>query len=58
MGKLIWEGWQTSVSDAPQPIGIIMGKNLRASSSEASPKDTEPKKQPDKKQHKKQKPSL
>ena len=34
MGKLIWEGWQTSVSDAPQPTSILYGANLRQSSKE------------------------
>jgi hypothetical protein len=29
MGKLIWKGWQTSVSDAPQPTSILYGANLR-----------------------------
>jgi hypothetical protein len=30
MGKLIWEGWQTSAGDAPQPMSILYGKNLKA----------------------------
>ena len=31
MGKLIWEGWQTSVDDAAQPTtGIVFGANLRS----------------------------
>ena len=30
MGKFTWEGWQTSAEDAPQPTGIIFGRNLRA----------------------------
>ena len=29
MGNCVWLGWQTSVEDAPQPIGIIFGVNLR-----------------------------
>jgi hypothetical protein len=29
MGKLTWEGWQTSVSDAPQPTSILYGSNLK-----------------------------
>ena len=37
MGKHIWEGWQTSVSDAPQPTSILYGANLRSSSVENSP---------------------
>jgi len=31
MGKLIWEGWQTSVDDAAQPTtGVLFGANLRS----------------------------
>ena len=29
MGKLIWKGWQTSVSNAPQPTSILFGSNLK-----------------------------
>jgi hypothetical protein len=29
MGKLIWKGWQTSVSNAPQPTSILYGSNLK-----------------------------
>ena len=29
MGKLIWRGWRTSIKDAPQPAGIIYGRNLK-----------------------------
>ena len=29
MGKLIWRGWQTSIKDAPQPVGIVFGRNLK-----------------------------
>jgi hypothetical protein len=28
-GRLIWQGWQTSVEDAPQPVSILYGRNLR-----------------------------
>jgi hypothetical protein len=42
MGKLTWEGWQTSVSDAPQPIGIVYGKNLRKPSKENSEAEAKP----------------
>ena len=36
MGKHTWEGWQTSVSDAPQPTSILYGANLRKSFNENS----------------------
>ena len=42
MGKLIWEGWQTSVSDAPQPTLILYGANLRDFSKENSQELTQP----------------
>lgn len=42
MGKLIWEGWQTSVSDAPQPTSILYGANLRDFSKENSPELPQP----------------
>ena len=29
MGKLIWRGWRTSIKDAPQPVGIIYGRNFK-----------------------------
>ena len=29
MGKVINRGWQLTADDAPVPIGIIMGNNLR-----------------------------
>ena len=29
MGVLIWKGWQTSVSNAPQPTSILYGSNLK-----------------------------
>lgn len=28
-GRLIWEGWQTSAEDAPQPVSILYGRNLK-----------------------------
>jgi hypothetical protein len=31
MGKHTWEGWQTSVQDAPQPTSILYGANLKNS---------------------------
>ena len=37
MGKLTWEGWQTSVSNAPQPTSILYGANLRKSLNKESP---------------------
>ena len=46
MGKLIWEGWQTSVQDAPQPTSILYGANLRQSSKENS-QETQQKPQPE-----------
>ncbi len=36
MGKHTWEGWQTSVSNAPKPTSILDGANLRQSSKENS----------------------
>ena len=36
MGKHTWEGWQTSVSNAPQPTSILYGANLRKSLNENS----------------------
>jgi hypothetical protein len=42
MGKLTWEGWQTSVSDAPQPTSILYGANLRQSSTENSQEPPQP----------------
>ena len=29
MGKLIWRGWRTSIAGAPQPVGIVFGRNLK-----------------------------
>lgn len=29
MGELVWEGWQTSAEDAPQPVGVVTWRNLR-----------------------------
>lgn len=29
MGKLTWKGWQTSVSNAPQPTSVLYGSNLK-----------------------------
>ena len=37
MGKLIWNGWQTSVTDAPQPTSILYGANLKKSLNKESP---------------------
>ena len=36
MGKLIWLGWRTSVSDAAQPIGIVYGRNLKKKCKESA----------------------
>jgi hypothetical protein len=38
MAKLIWNGWQTSVENAPQPVGIMLGRNLRKPSGAGSEK--------------------
>jgi hypothetical protein len=46
MGKLTWEGWQTSVSNAPQPTSILYGANLRKSLNENS-QETQQKPQPE-----------
>lgn len=29
MGKVIHEGWSTSEDEIPQPVGVVMGRNLR-----------------------------
>ena len=29
MAKITDEGWQTSVADAPQPIAIVYGANIK-----------------------------
>jgi hypothetical protein len=42
MGKHTWKGWQTSVSDAPQPTSILYGANLRQSSTENSQEPPQP----------------
>jgi len=42
MGKHTWEGWQTSVSDAPQPTSILYGANLRQSLKHNSPEPSQP----------------
>ena len=46
MGKHTWEGWQTSVENAPQPTSIIFGANLRKSLSKES-QETKQKPQPE-----------
>ena len=28
-GSFIWLGWQASADDAPQPVSILYGRNLR-----------------------------
>ena len=28
-GSLLWLGWQASADDAPQPVSILYGRNLR-----------------------------
>jgi hypothetical protein len=42
MGKRTWEGWQISVSGAPQPTSILYGANLRQSSTENSQEPPQP----------------
>ena len=37
MGKHTWEGWQTSVENAPQPTSILYGANLRSPTAKDSP---------------------
>ena len=32
MGKIISNVWATSMDEAPQPVGIVYGRNLRTSS--------------------------
>lgn len=46
MGKHTWQGWQTSVSDAPQPTSILYGANLRKSLNENS-QETQQKPEPE-----------
>ena len=46
MGKHIWEGWQTSVENAPQPTSILFGANFRKSLSKES-QETKQKPQPE-----------
>jgi len=46
MGKHTWQGWQTSVSDAPQPTSILYGANLRKSFNENS-QESQQKPQPE-----------
>lgn len=46
MGKHTWEGWQTSVSNAPQPTSILFGANLKKSLSKES-QETQQKPQPE-----------
>ena len=40
MGKVICRGWQTSVSDAAQPIGIVYGRNLKKKRKEPAKRST------------------
>ena len=42
MGKHTWQGWQTSVSEAPQPTSVLYGANLRDFSKENSQELTQP----------------
>ena len=30
MGKFTWRGFQSSVENVPQPVSIVMGRNLRS----------------------------
>ena len=30
MGKFTWNGFQKSVENVPQPVSIVMGRNLRS----------------------------
>ena len=46
MGKHTWEGWQTSVSNAPQPTSILYGANLRKSLNKNS-QETQQKPEPE-----------
>jgi hypothetical protein len=31
-GSFIWLGWQASADDAPQPVSILYGRNLKKNS--------------------------
>lgn len=31
-GSFIWLGWQASADDAPQPVSILYGRNLKTNS--------------------------
>ena len=46
IGKLIYEGFQKSASNAAQPTGIVMGANLNESSKPSSTVQKEKKKSP------------
>ena len=52
MGKVTHLGWATSSDDIPQPVGIVMGRNLRSNSEDAPKPElptaakSEPKKEP------------
>jgi hypothetical protein len=47
MGKVTNHGWSTSSDEIPQPISVVMGRNLRKNSDgpskQAPPKDEPPK---------------
>ena len=36
MGKVTWNGFQNTVENAPQPVSIVTGRNLRSSSTKKS----------------------
>jgi hypothetical protein len=39
MAKHIQEGWSTSEDDIPQPVGIVLGRNLRPPQPELSERE-------------------
>ncbi len=44
MGKTTLKGWRTSLEDAPSPVGIVFGANLRAPETQ---EETPEKRKPD-----------
>ena len=39
MAKHIHEGWSTAEDDIPQPVGIVLGRNLRPPQRELSERE-------------------
>ena len=41
MAGIVWHGWQTSLENAPQQVGIVFGRNLRKRADESPVKPDE-----------------